>query len=134
VIAASRRILKVESEITDDIFYKVTEDGTYDCMDFQNRGGMQTHVGLNQERDSLMTKAETLDLEILTQNETRTERIFLSKNQFEVLNVVAQALDQTISEYITDTLLSMMECDIDETVTRKPKERFGREPVEVYQR
>jgi hypothetical protein len=95
---------------------------------------VQTHVGLDQERDSLMMKAEILDLEILTQNETRTERIFLSKNQFEVLDVVAQALDQTISEYITDTLLSMMECDIDETVTRKPKERFGREPVEVYQR
>ncbi len=95
---------------------------------------MQTHVGLNQERDCLMMKAETLDLEILTQNETRTERIFLSKNQFELLDVVARALDQTIAEYITDTLLSMMECDIDETVTRKLKERFSREPVEVCQR
>jgi hypothetical protein len=95
---------------------------------------MQTHVGLNQERDSLMMKAETLDLEILTQNETRTERIFLSKNQFRVLDVVAQALDQTVAEYITDSLLSMMECDIEETVTRKLKERFSREPVEVCQR
>jgi hypothetical protein len=91
-------------------------------------------VGLNQERDSLMMKAETLDLEILTQNETRTERIFLSKNQFEVLDVVARALGQTIAEYITDSLLSMMECDIKETVTRKLKERFSREPVEVLQR
>jgi hypothetical protein len=27
-----------------------------------------------------------------------------------------------------------MECDIEETVTRKLKERFGREPVEVLQR
>jgi hypothetical protein len=95
---------------------------------------MQTHVGLNQERNGLMMKAETLDLEILTQNETQTERIFLSKNQFEVLDVVARALDQTIAEYITDTLLSMMECDIEETVTRKLKDRFSREPVEVYQR
>jgi hypothetical protein len=91
-------------------------------------------VGLNQERDSLMMKAETLDLEILTQNETRTERIFLSKNHFEVLDVVARALGQTIAEYITDSLLSMMECDIKETVTRKLKERFSREPVEVLQR
>jgi hypothetical protein len=91
-------------------------------------------VSLNQERNSLMMKAETLDLEILTQNETRTERIFLSKNQFEVLDVVARALDQTIADYITDTLLSMMECDIEETVTRKLKERFSREPVEVCQR
>jgi hypothetical protein len=95
---------------------------------------MQTHVGLDQKSDSLMMKAETLDLEILTQNETRTERIFLSKNQFEVLDVVARALDQTVAEYITDTLLSMMECDIEETVTRKMKERFNREPVEVFQR
>jgi hypothetical protein len=79
-------------------------------------------------------KAETLDLEILTQNETRTERIFLSKNQYQVLDVIARALDQTISEYITDSLLSMMECDIEETVTRKLKERFSREPVEVFQR
>jgi hypothetical protein len=81
-----------------------------------------------------MMKAETLDLEILTQNETRTECIFLSKNQFEILDVVARALNQTIAEYITDTLLSMMECDIEETVTRKLKERFSREPVEVLQR
>jgi hypothetical protein len=93
---------------------------------------MQTHVG--PKRDSLMTKAETLGLEILTQSEARTERIFLSKNQFEVLDVVARALDQTMAEYITDTLLSMMECDIEETVTRKLKERFSREPVEVCQR
>jgi hypothetical protein len=81
-----------------------------------------------------MMKAETMDLEILTQNETRTERIFLSKNQFEVLDVVARALDQTIAEFITDSLLSMMECDIEETVTRELKERFSREPVEVLQR
>jgi hypothetical protein len=79
-------------------------------------------------------KAETLDLEILTQNETRTERIFLSKNQFEVLDVIARTLDQTIAEYITDSLLSMMECDIEETFTRKLQERFSRESAEVYQR
>ena len=83
-----------------------------------------------------MMKAEILplDLELKTFNQTQINRIFLSKNQFEVLQVVAQALDQTISEYITDSLLSMMECDIEETVTRKLEERFSREPVEVYQR
>ena len=79
-----------------------------------------------------MMKAETLDLELKTFNQTRTERIFLTKNQFEVLDVVARALDQTIAEYITDSLLSMMECDIDETVTRKLKERFTREPMWRY--
>jgi hypothetical protein len=81
-----------------------------------------------------MMNAEILDLELKTFNQTRTERIFLSKNQIEVLEVVARALDQTIAEYITDTLLSMMECDIEETITRKLKERFSREPVEVCQR
>ena len=83
-----------------------------------------------------MMKAEILplDLELKTFNQTKTERLFLSKNQFEVLDVVAQALDQTVAEYITDSLLSMMECDIDETVTRRLKERFTREPVEVCQR
>jgi hypothetical protein len=82
-----------------------------------------------------MMKAEILplDLELKTFNQIRTERIFLSNNQFEVLDVIARALDQTISEYITDSLLSMMECDIEETVTRKLKERFSREPAEVYQ-
>jgi hypothetical protein len=95
---------------------------------------MQTHVGIDQESDRLMMKSETLDLKILTQNETRTECIFLSKNQFDILDVVARALDQTMAEYITDSLLSMMECDIDETVTRKLKERFTREPMlEVLQ-
>lgn len=78
-------------------------------------------------------KAETLDLELKTFNQTRTERIFLTKNQLEVLDVVARALDQTVAEYITDSLLSMMECDLEETVNRKLKERFTREPVEVIQ-
>jgi hypothetical protein len=80
-----------------------------------------------------MMKAETLDLELETFNHTQTERIFLTNNQFKVLDVVARALDQTIAEYITDSLLSMMECDIEETVTRKLKERFSREPAEVLQ-
>ena len=82
-----------------------------------------------------MMKAEiSLDLELKTFNHTRTERIFLNNNQFKVLDVVARALDQTIAEYITDSLLSMMECDIDETVTHKLKERFTREPMmEVLQ-
>ena len=80
-----------------------------------------------------MMKAETLDLELKTFDHTLTERIFLTNNQFQVLDVIARALDQTIAEYITDSLLSMMECDIDETVTRKLKERFTREPLEVCQ-
>jgi hypothetical protein len=82
-----------------------------------------------------MMKAEILplDLELKTFNQTRTERIFLTNKQFEVLDVVARALDQTIAEYVTDSLLSMMECDIEETVTHRLKERFSQEPVEVLQ-
>lgn len=52
VIAKSRRILKVHNEDAwlvesgniDDKFYKVTEDGTCDCMDFKNRGGPCKHM------------------------------------------------------------------------------------------
>ena len=80
-----------------------------------------------------MMKVETLDQELKSFNHTRTERIFLTNNQLEVLDDVARALDQTMAEYITDSLLSMMDCDIDETVTCKLKERFSREPVEVCQ-
>ena len=47
-----------------------------------------------------MMKSEILplDLELKTFNQTRTERIYLSKNQFKVLDVVSRALDQTIAE------------------------------------
>ena len=45
--------------------------------------------------------------------QTQTERIFLTNNQLEVLDVIARALDQMMAEYITDSSLSMMECDID---------------------
>ncbi|MGI8832650.1 MAG: hypothetical protein ACR2IS_08440 [Nitrososphaeraceae archaeon] len=80
-----------------------------------------------------MMKAETmlpLDLEI---NQTRREQIWLTKGQLEVLEIVALALDQTLSEYITETILSMLECDVEETVPNKLKERFSREAVEVSQ-
>lgn len=84
-----------------------------------------------------MMKAETLpldiELNILSQNRRQIERVWLTKEQFEVLEIIARVLGQTISEYITDTLLSMMECDVDETVPNKLKERFSREAVEVSQ-
>ncbi len=70
-----------------------------------------------------------LDLELRNLNQTRTEQIWLTKEQFEVLEIVARVLGQTISEYLTGTILSMMECDIDETVPNKLKERFSREAV-----
>jgi hypothetical protein len=39
---------------------------------------------------------------------------------------------EMISEYLTETILSMLECDVDETVPNKLK-RFSREVVEVLQ-
>jgi hypothetical protein len=34
------------------------------------------------------------------------EQVWLTENQFEVLEIVARALDQTISEYLKETILS----------------------------
>jgi hypothetical protein len=53
----------------------------------------------------------------------------LAKNQFEVLEIVARSLDQTISEYITDiteTILSMMECELEDTISSVLKKKPGR--------
>jgi hypothetical protein len=52
VMAVSRRIIKVhnedawlvESETTDDKFYKVTESVEYECPDFQRRGLTCKHM------------------------------------------------------------------------------------------
>ena len=80
-----------------------------------------------------MMEAETLpldiELNILSQNQRQIEQIWLTREQFEVLEIVARVLGQTISEYLTETILSMLECDIDETVLNKLKERFSREAV-----
>jgi DNA-binding Xre family transcriptional regulator len=65
-------------------------------------------------------------IQILKENDTRTERIWLTKNQFEVLEIVARALDQSISEYITETILSMLECKVDDIVSWKLKTKLER--------
>ena len=79
-----------------------------------------------------MMKAETmlpLDLELQTFNQTRTEEIFLTKGQFQVLEIVARALDQTVSEYITETILSMLECELDYTLSLELKKKLGNREV-----
>jgi hypothetical protein len=73
-----------------------------------------------------------LDLELNVLNQTQTEQGWLTISQFEVLEIVARALGQMISEYLTGTILSMLEFDVDETVPNKLK-RFSREVVEVLQ-
>jgi hypothetical protein len=83
-----------------------------------------------------MMKAETLlpldlELKVFNQNTTRCEQIWLTLGQFEVLEIVAKALDQTISEYITETILSMLECEVDDTISWKLKKKLGVEKKEV---
>jgi hypothetical protein len=73
-----------------------------------------------------------LDLELNVLNQTQTEQGWLTISQFEVLEIVARALGQMISEYLTGTILSMLEFDVDETVPNKLK-RFSSEVVEVLQ-
>jgi hypothetical protein len=91
---------------------------------------VQTPLGNNQEGDNLMMKAETLqpmDLELKTwdQNSIRREQIWLTRGQFEVLKIVAKALDQTLAEYITETILSMLECEVDDIISWKLKKKLG---------
>lgn len=79
-----------------------------------------------------MMKAETLpplDLELQTLNQTRTEQIFLTKGQFQVLEIVARALDQTVSEYITETILSMLEYELEDTLSFELKKKLGNREV-----
>jgi hypothetical protein len=68
-----------------------------------------------------MMRAETIypmDLEFHVdgRNQTRREQVWLTKDQYEVLEIVARALDQSISEWITGTILSMLECEVEDTV------------------
>ena len=91
---------------------------------------MQTHVGLNQEWDSLMMKAETLlpldlELKVLDQGTGRREQIWLTKGQFEVLEIVAKALDQTISQWLTESILSMLECELEDNVAQKLRRKLA---------
>jgi hypothetical protein len=91
-------------------------------------------VGFNQERDSLMMKAETLlpldlELKVLNQGLIRREQIWLTKNQLEVLEIVARVLDQTVSEYIRETILSMLECEVDDIISHKLKKKLAIQEV-----
>ena len=92
---------------------------------------MQTPLGFDQKRESLMMKAETLrpldlELKVLDQNTSRREQIWLTKGQFEVLEIVAKALDQTLAEYITETILSMLECEVDDAISLKLRKKLAK--------
>jgi hypothetical protein len=92
-------------------------------------------VGLNQERDSLMMKAETLlpldlELQVLGQGTGRREQIGLTKGQFEVLEIVAKSLDQTISKWLTESILSMLECELEDNVAQKLRRKLASKEVD----
>jgi hypothetical protein len=80
-----------------------------------------------------MMKAETLlplDLELKVFNQgSYREQIWLTKNQFEVLEIVAKALDQTISEYLKETILSMLECELEDNVAQKLRRKLAVQEV-----
>jgi hypothetical protein len=73
-----------------------------------------------------------IELNIINENQTRKiERVWLTKGQFEVLEIVARVLNQSISEYLTKTVLSMLECELEDTVSwglqKKLNSRKGEE-------
>jgi hypothetical protein len=78
-----------------------------------------------------MMKTETIyplnvELCINEKQIRRTEQICLTANQYEVLEIVTRILDQTISEYLTETVLSMLECELEDTITWELQKKLER--------
>jgi hypothetical protein len=78
-----------------------------------------------------MMKADTLlpldlELKVSNQDTTRREQIWLTQVQFEVLEILTKALDQTLAEYITETILSMLECEVDDAISLKLKMKLAK--------
>jgi hypothetical protein len=46
--------------------------------------------------------------------------------QYEVLEIVTRALDQSISKWLTETMLSMLECELDSTVPWELQKKLER--------
>jgi hypothetical protein len=59
----------------------------------------------------------------------RKETVWLTPDQYEVLEIVTRALDQSISKWLTESILSMLECDL-EYVEWELKKKLDR-PAEV---
>jgi hypothetical protein len=79
-----------------------------------------------------MIKAETifpLDLELcINGSQTRRkETVWLTAGQYEVLEIVTRALDQSISKWLTETILSMLECELDSTVPWELQKKLERD-------
>jgi hypothetical protein len=83
-----------------------------------------------------MMRSETIfpmDIElcITGSNQPRKEQVWLTKCQFEVLEIVARVLNQTISEYLTETVLSMLECDLDSEVPWRLQKKLERSETAI---
>jgi hypothetical protein len=69
-----------------------------------------------------------MDLELRV-NETQTRRketVWLTAGQYEVLEIVTRAPDQSISKWLTETILSMLECELDSTVPWELQKKLER--------
>jgi hypothetical protein len=78
-----------------------------------------------------MMRSETifpLDLELcINGSQTRRkETVWLTVGQYEVLEIVTRALDQSISKWLTEIILSMLECELDSTVPWELQKKLER--------
>jgi hypothetical protein len=69
---------------------------------------------------------------------TITEKIKLTKNQYEVLNIICNTYEESVSKYLQDALIEAMRFDIEEgnfpdvllqKITDKEKEEKNKSPV-----
>jgi hypothetical protein len=69
-----------------------------------------------------MMRAETifpfeLELRVNDNNQIRRkETVWLTQGQYEVLEIICRVMDQSISKWLTETILSKLECELYSTV------------------
>lgn len=63
-------------------------------------------------------------------SQTRREQVWLTKDQYEVLEIVCRAMDQPISKWLTETILSMLECELEHDLGWKLKAKLDRPSTE----
>jgi hypothetical protein len=79
-----------------------------------------------------MMRADTIfpfDIELRVNDNNnqirRKETVWLTVGQYEALEIVTRALDQSISKWLTETILSMLECELDSTVPGVLQKKLG---------
>jgi hypothetical protein len=67
-----------------------------------------------------------MDLELhVNENQIRRkETVWLTAGQYEVLEIVARAFDQSISKWLTETILSMLECELEGELSWKLQKKL----------